>query len=128
MTDNVLAERRGLMFGGGYMRAAVLVAVALGLTALMLSLVVFRAGASRFGDADCSGQVSSVDALFILQHTAGLLSIRPDCVDKADVNQDDSVNAIDAALVLQHVARLITLPTPFGTGDDVPTPGPFASR
>jgi len=107
--------------------AKVLLGSLIAILVALVALVAFRADAMRFGDADCNGTVNSIDALLILQHDAGLTDffITPDCAGKADINQDGAVNAIDAALVLQHVARLITLPTPIGTGDDVPTPGPF---
>ena len=55
------------------------------------------------GDVDCSSGRTSIDALLILQVSAGLLGLLP-CPENADVNGDGSVNSIDAALVLQHVA------------------------
>jgi hypothetical protein len=58
------------------------------------------------GDVDCSGSVSSVDALLVLQFTAGLGGSLP-CQQNGDVNRDGMVNAIDAELILQYVAGLI---------------------
>lgn len=58
------------------------------------------------GDADCSGHVSSIDALLVLQYGAGLIPELP-CREAADVNQDGGVNSLDATLILQYVAGLI---------------------
>jgi len=62
------------------------------------------------GDADCNGVVNSLDAVLILQQSAGLLASVP-CPANADANEDGGVNSLDAALVLQFSAGLIsTLP------------------
>lgn len=58
------------------------------------------------GDANCDGRRNALDALAILQYTAGLLDDLA-CEDGADVNGDGRANALDAALVLQFVAGLI---------------------
>ena len=58
------------------------------------------------GDANCDGQVNSVDAALILQHSAGLLPSLP-CPEAADVNGDGDINSLDVALVLQHIAGLL---------------------
>ena len=58
------------------------------------------------GDADCSGDVNSVDAALILQLAAGLLTGLP-CPAGADANEDGRIDPIDAALVLQFVAGLL---------------------
>lgn len=55
------------------------------------------------GDADCSGHVDSVDAVFVLQYVALLIDELP-CPHNADVNSDGEINALDAALILQEVA------------------------
>jgi hypothetical protein len=46
------------------------------------------------GDADCSFEVSSIDAALVLQYEAGLLE-RLDCQFAADVNRDGNVNSIE---------------------------------
>jgi alpha-tubulin suppressor-like RCC1 family protein len=61
------------------------------------------------GDADCSGDVASLDAALILQRAAGLLTALP-CPPDADANQDGAVDALDAALALQIVAGLFRAP------------------
>ena len=58
------------------------------------------------GDADCNGEVTSLDASWILQYSAGLVEKVP-CPDLADVNGDGHVDAVDSAIVLQKVAGLI---------------------
>ena len=55
------------------------------------------------GDADCNGEIESVDAVYVLQYSASLIDIVP-CPDNADKNGDGTINALDAALILQHVA------------------------
>ena len=66
-------------------------------------------GAAIAGDADCNGDVNSIDALLILQFDAGLMSTLP-CQDAADVNKDGQTNSIDAALVLQYVSCVLVEP------------------
>lgn len=73
------------------------------------------------GDANCDGQVDSIDALVTLQLTAGLIDT-VDCPENADVNGDGEINALDAALILQHVADLIQLPEPDKTPEPTATP------
>ncbi|MEX0786482.1 MAG: PQQ-dependent sugar dehydrogenase [Dehalococcoidia bacterium] len=58
------------------------------------------------GDANCSGDVSSIDAALVLQLVAALIG-NVGCPDNADVNGDGRVDAVDAALILQMVAGLI---------------------
>ena len=58
------------------------------------------------GDADCSSDVSSIDAALVLQFDAGLLS-RNDCLLAADVNRDGAIDSRDALLILQDVAGLL---------------------
>ncbi|MCH8007369.1 MAG: dockerin type I repeat-containing protein [Chloroflexi bacterium] len=58
------------------------------------------------GDADCSGELTSLDASWILQYSAELVDAVP-CPELADVNQDGYVDAVDATIVLQKVAGLI---------------------
>ena len=58
------------------------------------------------GDADCSGDVTSIDAALVLQLTAGLLTSLS-CEEFADADGDGELTSIDSALILQHVAGLI---------------------
>jgi hypothetical protein len=58
------------------------------------------------GDANCDGQVDSVDASLVLQYDAGLSHSLP-CPDLADVNQDGQINSLDASLILQYNAGLL---------------------
>ncbi len=55
------------------------------------------------GDADCNGEIESIDAVYILQYSALLIDLVP-CPDNADMNDDGAIDALDAALILQHVA------------------------
>ena len=58
------------------------------------------------GDVGCDGTVSSLDALVLLQFSAGLVGSLP-CLQNADVNGDGSINSLDAVLILQFVAGLL---------------------
>lgn len=72
--------------------------------------IVVQAAGGVAGDANCDETVNSIDAAYVLQYGAGLVSTVP-CQDDADANEDGIINAIDAALILQYTAGLIdTLP------------------
>ena len=58
------------------------------------------------GDASCDGRVDALDAAFILQLSAGLITTLP-CPDGGDANGDDVTNPVDAILVLQFAAGLL---------------------
>jgi hypothetical protein len=93
-------------------------APALGL-ALLAAALMFGAKAERadaglqflMGDADCQGQVNSVDASIILQTTAGLLQTVP-CARNAHLNSDALITSVDATILLQYVAGLVNQLTP----------------
>lgn len=55
------------------------------------------------GDADCNGEIESIDAVYVLQYDARLIDLVP-CPDNADKNGDGVINSLDAVLILQHVA------------------------
>ncbi|MCH8025941.1 MAG: dockerin type I repeat-containing protein [Chloroflexi bacterium] len=66
--------------------------------------------AKLLGDVNLDTFVNSIDALFILQFDARLLTTLPNA-SNADVNCSDAINALDAALILQHDANFLpTLP------------------
>ncbi len=58
------------------------------------------------GDVNDDGIVNSVDALFILQYDARLVSSLPN-ETSADVNEDGTINALDASLILQFNAGFV---------------------
>lgn len=62
------------------------------------------------GDANCSGDVTSIDALLILQLNAGLIG-DVSCPENVDINGDGRADSLDAVLILQFVAGFFgTLP------------------
>jgi hypothetical protein len=58
------------------------------------------------GDANCDREINSIDALLILQITAGLIQALPYLVN-GDANEDGIVSAIDATVTLQFGAGLV---------------------
>ena len=58
------------------------------------------------GDVNCDAVVDAVDALFVLQFGAGIITSLA-CQVAADVNGDTTIDAVDAALILQFLALLI---------------------
>jgi hypothetical protein len=83
------------------------------------------------GDASCDGEVTAVDALHLLQTTAGIPNVGI-CVGLVgNVDCDDDADAIDALMVLRYVAGIgvqppapTPSPEPTPTGAATPTPGP----
>lgn len=66
--------------------------------------------APRNGDCNHDGTTNAIDALHVLQYTAGLVPWPGDC---ADVNRSGTKNTVDVTLILQYVADLINhLPWP----------------
>ena len=65
-------------------------------------------GEQRFaiGDVDRNGDVNSIDAMLVLQLSAGLIGTLPQ-FELQDVNGDGAVDSQDALLILQFVAGLV---------------------
>ena len=61
------------------------------------------------GDVDCSGAVTSIDALLLIQYRAALLASLP-CPKLADLDYDCYASAVDAALILQIIAGVLLQP------------------
>jgi len=67
------------------------------------------------GDVNGNGTINSIDALFTLQLSAGLIppwglccpDTAPQTFKAAEVNDDGQVNSIDAVLILQFSAGLV---------------------
>ena len=64
-------------------------------------------GGGVAGDASGDGLVNAGDAILVLQHSVGLITLTPERKALADVNGDGLVNAGDAILVLQKSVGLI---------------------
>lgn len=58
------------------------------------------------GDVNDDGDVTSVDALLILQLVVGLLDSLPNA-DSADVNSNGQIDSVDALVVLQLLVGLV---------------------
>ncbi len=59
------------------------------------------------GDVSDNGEVTSFDAVLILQHTVGLITLTGTSARVADVSGNGTVGAFDAALVLRYVVDAI---------------------
>jgi len=60
---------------------------------------------TAIGDADGSGTMNIIDALFVARHAAGL-SVAAFILDAADVNCDGAVNIVDALFIARKAAGL----------------------
>ena len=62
------------------------------------------------GDANCSADLTALDALQVLRSVAGLPAAN--CVPNGDINCDGAVNAVDALVILRVVADIVPSPQP----------------
>ena len=58
------------------------------------------------GDVDGNGQVTAIDARYILRYVAGLETLNDSQLAVADMDKNDEVTAIDARFILRQVAGL----------------------
>jgi len=61
-----------------------------------------------YGDVNSDGAVNAYDAVLVLRHAVGLITLTPTQKWAGDVSGDSTVTALDAALILQHIVGLIT--------------------
>ncbi len=77
------------------------------------------------GDASCDGDVDAVDALRLLQTTAGIPNLGICASLVGNVDCDDDVDAVDALMILRWIAGIgVPTPTPSPTPEATPTPTP----
>jgi hypothetical protein len=79
-------------------------------TAIPFAAITASAADVLKGDVDGNGQVTAIDARYVLRHVAGLLE-GEDALDEralaaADMDKDDAVTAQDARRILRQVAGL----------------------
>ena len=67
-------------------------------------------------DAYSPSIISPLDASFVLQHSAGLITLAGGQATAADVNKAEGISPLDASLILQYAAGLIGLPFPNNPG------------
>lgn len=58
-----------------------------------------------WGDANCDGDVTAIDAALVLQLTAGVIGWLP-CAASADTDPNGLITSVDALLILQYDAGL----------------------
>ena len=68
--------------------------------------VIFTSAAPFFGDVDGSGKLNSLDALYMLQMSVGIIEKTEENVYCADLDMSGSVNSVDALLILQKSVGL----------------------
>lgn len=62
---------------------------------------------TKVGDVNRDGKINSADALLILQHSVGLITLYGNDLVCADVNKDKAVNSSDALRILQYATGVI---------------------
>ena len=88
------------------------VSVILAVLILISSLLTgFSAFAATLGDIDSDGKVTSADALMVLQHSVGNITLTSAQIALADINGDKKVNSTDALLILRISTGLDSKPT-----------------
>ncbi len=79
-------------------------------TAIPFAAITASAADVIKGDVDGNGQVTAIDARFVLRHVAGLLegeeALTKEQLEAADMDKNDEVTAIDARFILRQVAGL----------------------
>jgi len=67
------------------------------------------APAVLYGDADGSGKVDYLDAMTVLQHSVGLITLEGDLLAACDVDGSGKVDYLDAMTILQKAVGLVEL-------------------
>lgn len=88
-------------------RTTLIMGIAAGIVATWLATVMPVSSLPSLppGDPDCDGQLTSKDAMVMLQFDSGLIEFIP-CFHVTDGNVDGYRNSLDALLILQIVAGL----------------------
>jgi len=56
------------------------------------------------GDVNGDGEVTALDAVWILKYTAGATTGNPVTIENSDVNKDGEITALDAVWILKYTA------------------------
>ena len=59
------------------------------------------------GDVTCDGIINTSDAVCVLKHTAGMITLSDNYFILGDVNRDGKVNTADATMILRYAAGII---------------------
>ena len=72
------------------------------------TIIVYEPGSKNNpGDLDHDGSVSTKDALQVLKHIVGLISLNEDSRKATDLNQDNNITVADALLMLKITVGLL---------------------
>ena len=61
----------------------------------------------RKGDVNGSGEISTFDAVKVIQHIIGLDELSGDSLDAADVSGNGTISVYDASMILKYVAGML---------------------
>lgn len=61
----------------------------------------------KSGDVNSDGNIDSSDALLVLQHSIGQITLKDEKFTCADVNKDNNINSFDALAILQYAVGQI---------------------
>ena len=75
-------------------------------TAIPFAAITASAADVLKGDVDGNGQVTAIDARYILRYVAGLETLSEKQLEAADMDKNDQASAIDARFILRQVAGL----------------------
>ena len=73
-----------------------------------------------YGDVNCDKKINSADALEVLKHSTGIISLSSDQKTAADVNGDGKINSLDALMILNFsVGNIDVFPVEEGGDPDI---------
>jgi hypothetical protein len=85
------------------------VLLVVGLICIALAMPVFAESEFKYGDVNSTGEVDVADAILVLRHIVGLITLEGDDLHAADVNASGAVDVADAILILRKIVGLIEI-------------------
>jgi hypothetical protein len=85
------------------------VLLVVGFICIALAMPVFAESEFKYGDVNSTGEVDVADAILVLRHIVGLITLEGDDLHAADVNASGAVDVADAILILRKIVGLIEI-------------------